>query len=255
MMMAMGAAVVGGVAAIGAAVAHGIFAPRSRLFCPVISSGDRAEPGRVALTFDDGPCPGSTERILDILEREGVQATFFVIGAYARRWPELVRRIDQAGHIVGNHSDSHHHWGAARHKPYWRAEMDRASDAIEAAIGRRPLLFRPPLGYKNWFMASAARERGLACVTWSSRGMDGVPTTPERIVRRVLGGAGPGGIIVLHDGVEPYGARDPAATIEALGPILAGLAERGLRCERLDRMIGVPAYAGGEAVRVAAGVP
>ncbi len=231
-----------------AAVAHGIFAPRSRLFCPVISWGDRGGRPRIALTFDDGPWPGATEGVLDELGQAGVWAAFFVIGAHARRWPDLVRRIDAEGHIVCNHSDEHSHWGARRHKRYWRLELDRASDAIEDAIGKRPLLFRPPLGYKNWLMAAAARERGIETVTWSNRGMDGVLRAPERIASRVLRNARAGQIVVLHDGVDPRRSRDPSVTVAAIGPILAGLTERGLACERLDRLIGLPAYAAGVSV-------
>lgn len=221
---------------------RGIFAPRSRLLCPVVSVGASGPPGRVALTFDDGPWPGSTEAVLELLEQRGIAGTFFVIGAYARRWPELVQRIDAGGHLVGNHSDEHLHWGAMRHRSYWRREIDGAAGAVFDAIGRRPLFFRPPLGYKNPFMGLAARERGNTMITWSNRGLDGIATTPDRIVERVLGRAAPGQIIALHDGVDPHRRRDPTVTVAALGPILEGLAGLGLRCERLDRLIAREAY-------------
>src|SRR5262249_36209508 len=120
------------------------------------------------------------------------------------------------------------------HRAYWLDELDRASDAIADAIGRRPTLFRPPMGYKNWYMGAAARERGYTVVTWSNRGLDGIPTTPDRIVRRGVGRAQAGEVGTPPGGRGPPGGEAPrgderGAGARGRGPAAAGPALRGAR--------------------------
>src|SRR3954449_9895358 len=110
--------------AIGAAAffsigAYGLVNPASRMWGPVISRG-RRDDALVALTFDDGPLPGSTDRILDILAATNTRAAFFVIGAHTERCPDLVRRIHDEGHLVGNHTQDHLHTGLFGRDRYWR---------------------------------------------------------------------------------------------------------------------------------------
>jgi peptidoglycan/xylan/chitin deacetylase (PgdA/CDA1 family) len=218
-----------------------VFVPQSQLFLPIISRGSAASPGRVALTFDDGPGPG-TAPILDALGAIDVKAAFFVIGANVLRHPDLVRRMDAEGHIVANHTFDHARLGAARSPHYWQGQLRQADEAIEQVIGKRPTLFRPPLGIKSWRMASPLRERGLTTVCWSLRGLDGVKTTTDRILKRLVAPAAAGDILLLHDGHEPDRPRDQSATVEAIRPLVNRVRERGLEFERLDRLIGREAY-------------
>lgn len=230
-----------GVAAI-AALSYGAFWPRSRWFAPVIWRGDRDGRPRVALTFDDGPHPDATPAILDVLAAHGAPAAFFVIGEHARRHPHLLRRLDAEGHLIGNHTDTHAYHGMWRGVSYWQRELRRTGDHVEQAIGKRPRLFRPPMGFKQGLMATAMRREGCVMVNWTRRGRDGWPTTADKIRRRLAMPARAGDILVLHDGDDLHLRRDPRPTIEAVGPLIEALHERGLELVRLDELIGEPGY-------------
>jgi peptidoglycan-N-acetylglucosamine deacetylase len=223
-----------------AALAWGTFAPGSRLWGRITTHGPRTDPPRIALTFDDGPTPGYTDQILNVLAELKVPATFFAIGANARKHPALIRQIDGAGHLIGNHSYDHPHYGFLRGPGYWRQQLHRTNEVLYDLTGKRPAFFRPPLGFKTWATLSAARRMGLRPVTWSRRGLDGVSTTPERILGRLSSRIGAGDIIALHDGIGPNGRDRPPATVAALGPLVAALRARGLRCVRLDELLDAP---------------
>jgi peptidoglycan/xylan/chitin deacetylase (PgdA/CDA1 family) len=225
------------------AITWASLSPRCGIWGNVISRGPADSSHRIALTFDDGPTAGGTDRLLDALGELGVPAAFFVVGANVRRWPDLVRRMHEEGHLVGNHSFDHSHLGFFRGRRYWQRQVDRTDAEIEAVIGRRPALFRPPMGVKTWYVTGAARRAGQTVVTWSRRGFDGINTTPQRIARRIGPRAQAGEIVLLHDGVEPHSRRDPAVTVAALRPIIRNLRERGLQLVRLDELIGVEPYA------------
>ncbi len=233
-----------GTAAAAATVAYGIFTPASSLLCPVVTRiPNLRAAGRVALTFDDGPLPGVTDRILDQLQAFGARATFFVIGACARDHPDLVRRAHAEGHVIGNHTLAHSYACCFKWRAGWEDEIRRADDLIESIIGRRPSFFRPPMGYKTWHLAGAVRHTGHLVVGWSRRAFDGVPTTAEKIVQR-LGPARGGEILALHDGSSPWVRRRPLATVEAVPRVLDSLRARGLRSVTLEDLLGSPAYSG-----------
>lgn len=234
--------------AIGAAAfftsgAYGLFNPASRMWGPVISRGRRERDTRVALTFDDGPLPGSTDVILDALAASNVRAAFFVIGAHVQRWPDLVRRMYDEGHVVGNHTFGHSHFGLFGRDRYWRDEIRRTDDAIERIIGRRPALFRPPMGLKHWHVMNMAADTGHEVVTWSRRARDVKPTEPSALLSRLVGPSRGGDILVLHDGNDPsLKPYDRAGTRDAVRPLIEGLRRRGLEPVRLDELLAIPAY-------------
>ena len=229
-------------------IAYGIFHPRTRLFGPVVGRGPAGAAG-VALTFDDGPTPGSTDRVLDALGETGVRAAFFVVGRNAERWPDLVRRMDAEGHVVANHTYDHSHTGMLGWWAYWRREVARADESIEQIIGKRPAFFRPPMGLKTWHVIHAARRRGQTVVTWTRRARDAEPTDVDGILGRLVGPTRPGEILVLHDGIEPHARpRDPSPTHQSVRPLVAGLRRRGLELVRLDELLGVEPYIQGAAV-------
>lgn len=229
---------VGGISAITWAS----LSPQGHIWGDVISRGPADSSHRIALTFDDGPTAGATDCLLDVLGELGVPAAFFVVGANVRRWPDLVRRMHGEGHVVANHSFDHSHFGFFRGRRYWQRQVERTNAEIEAVIGRRPALFRPPMGVKTWYITGSARRAGQAVVTWSRRGMDGINTTSHRITRRIGPRAQAGDIVLLHDGVEPHSRRDPFVTVTALRPIIHQLYERGLQLVRLDELVGVEPY-------------
>ena len=216
-------------------------APACNFWGKVVSRGP-AGSRRVAITFDDGPTPGSTDTILDTLRDAGVTASFFVIGANVARHPDLIRRIHDEGHLIGNHSQNHSHYGICRVTSYWCREIDETDRAIEAVIGVRPALYRPPCGMKTWHTFDAMRLTGHTLVNWSRRAIDGLPTTPQRIMRR-FENIGDGEILLLHDGVEPNTAyADRSATIAVVPMLLEQLSRQNLAPVRLDELLGVAAY-------------
>jgi peptidoglycan-N-acetylglucosamine deacetylase len=238
------AAATGG--ALSAALGWTSVAPNCQLWGKVIARGN-ADSSGVALTFDDGPTAGATEQVLDTLGEMKVPAVFFVIGANAQRHPEIVRRMHDEGHIVANHSWDHSHTGFFRGRRYWEKQIEQTNRVIEEIIGLRPALFRPPLGVRTLFITGAATRAGHQVITWSRRGMDGVATTAPQICQR-LGTAGPGEILILHDGVEPNSQRDQAATVAAVRPLIQTLRQRGLDLMRLDKLISVEPYIAKELV-------
>jgi peptidoglycan/xylan/chitin deacetylase (PgdA/CDA1 family) len=224
-----------------AGVTYATIAPACAFWGPVVCRGP-AGSNRVALTFDDGPTPGSTERVLDALREGQAAATFFVVGSNVTKHPDLLRRIHREGHLIANHTLSHSHYGVMRTLPYWTREIRQTDDAIESIVGVRPALFRPPMGVKTWHTARAARELGHTVITWSRRAIDGIPTSAKRIVDR-LAGAADGEILLLHDGVEPHALhRDRSATLAAIAPLIQKLRERGLTPVRLDELLSIDGY-------------
>lgn len=215
-------------AAVGA-LAYGLGAPEATLLGPALSRLPAAPggPKRAALTFDDGPSAPYTAQVLDLLRARGVRATFFVCGEAAARHPELVRRIVAEGHALGNHT-----WSHPRLDLTSRAEIagqiDRTQDAIEAATGVRPTLFRPPFGVRWFPLWSVLRERGMTMVLWSARGHDGA-LDAEGVAQAVLTRLEPGAIVLLHDGDESRAdaATDRSATVRALPAIIDGARAAG----------------------------
>jgi peptidoglycan/xylan/chitin deacetylase (PgdA/CDA1 family) len=180
--------------------------------------------GRCYLTFDDGPDPQWTPRVLETLARAQVTATFFVIGRLAQRSAGLLRQIRAAGHVVGNHAFSHRHpWTLTRARA--RSEVRAGTDAIAQALGERPQWFRPPHGRLGAFLAEAAREEGQRVALWSVSAVDWGPlATPERIRAR-LSELRAGDIVLMHDG--PLRHNRPGHTLEVLPVLLAALAREG----------------------------
>ena len=231
-------------AAAGGVLVQATVSPRSSFWGPVVSRGNPDRP-HVALTFDDGPTPGFTDRVLDTLGELGVRAAFFVVGRNARQHPALVERIHTEGHLVGNHTQDHARLGLLGRDGYWLDQVRLADETVRAIIGRRPALFRPPMGLKTWHTTRATAATGHTIVTWTRRALDGLGTAPppETIVRRLAEPSEPGDILLLHDGVEPNARRrDRSASVAAVRPLVEQLRARGLEPRPLDELLRVRAY-------------
>lgn len=178
--------------------------PRSSALGPNVTRlpGDAAT---LALTIDDGPDPEVTPQVLDLLRREGVRATFFLIAERAEAHPALVRRIVAEGHAVGNHSFRHRHTFSLLGPRGFAAEIERAQAALERLTGRRPAWFRAPAGLRNPFLDPVLHRLGLTLVSWTRRGYDTRERDPARVHARLTHGLRSGDILLLHDG---HGARD-----------------------------------------------
>lgn len=211
-------------------LAYGLGDPQSTLLGPALIR--EAGPREVALTFDDGPSP-FTGRVLDVLRAEHVHATFFLCGANAARYPELVRRIRAEGHQIGNHTWSHP-WLYLMSEASIASEIDRTQDVLQTITGRRPTLFRPPFGVRWFSLWPLLRERGLTMVLWSDRGYDGRLDAPG-IAKTTLEQLKPGAIILLHDGFETRASAevDRAATVRALPAIIEGVRKAGYAFARI----------------------
>jgi len=222
----------------GGVLAWGAFARNSPIFGRVqrrLAGGDAGgDYGAVALTFDDGPNPQSTPRILDTLGEAGVTATFFVLGRHADRWPSLVARMSAEGHAVANHG-YHHRKLTFRGPRYVRDDITQGTAAIERAGGPRPTLFRAPHGQRNPWVTPIARTAGQRTVGWTLGVWDTARPGASVIADRVIRGATPGAIVLLHDGdgYDPLGDR--TQTANAVPLLLRGLHERGFSFAALGR--------------------
>ncbi len=182
----------------------------------------RGNPDGVYLTFDDGPDPEITPRLLVLLDHLKCPATFFVTGFRAERYPGIVRNAVNAGHVIAGHGYNHRSLLFAGEKTI-RNELNRTREAIHQATGDHPSLFRPPYGRLGPSVPEIAGELGMTVVLWSLSPSDYRPAAPSRIVRRVVGRAGSGDIILLHDR-----GRGSGQTLEALPDIVEGLRAKGL---------------------------
>jgi peptidoglycan/xylan/chitin deacetylase (PgdA/CDA1 family) len=212
-------------AAAGAgACAWGAFHPRSQLFGPTIRTAGTA----CALTFDDGPNPAVTPRLLSILEKHQVPATFFLLGKYVRNHPRLAAEIHAAKHALGNHTYDHHSlvfWGPNRILD----QLNRCEETIFNATGSRTACVRPPFGFRGPHFASAARTAGFSkIVMWTVNGHDWNPKATGRMQRR-LRKTQCGDIVLLHDGDHRTSNADRSHMLQALEYWLPRWKDRGLQ--------------------------
>ncbi len=216
-----------------ALVLCGVFFLRLQMFADVFFRGP-ADNSEVALTFDDGPSPEHTPRVLELLDKANVKAAFFVIGRKAEAYPEMIQAIVDGGHALGVHGYAHDRLFSLRGLRAVREDLKRGAECLERITGKKPVLFRPPIGHSNPRIAKAADELGLLFVGWSVRALDGLAgARPEQVAKRVCSRLKPGSVVLLHDAAE----RDDfcPAGVEALPAILAAMRERGLKGVRVDR--------------------
>jgi len=196
---------------------------------------------QVALTFDDGPHPVHTRRILDLLDEVGARGTFFMVGARVGESPDVAREVVERGHQVGHHGDRHN-WRVMLSPRRSALDLHAGSLAIASATGLWPRFFRPPIGLVSPELLAAAQEAGLVPIAWSLRSFDGRSVAPERVRDRILSSVEPGDIVLMHD-AGPDRHRDEAPpAVAALPDVLAGLAERGLEPVTVAELLDEPAY-------------
>ncbi|HWC31606.1 MAG TPA: polysaccharide deacetylase family protein, partial [Actinomycetota bacterium] len=187
-------------------------------------TGGARVPNAVSLTFDDGPSPRYTPAVLRVLRRQRVRATFFVVGYLARRYPDIVRRLEAARMQVGNHSLSHPN--APPFATLATREIERqiaAGAGVLEDLGIEPTVFRPPGGSWSNAVVAAAEARGQRTVLWTVDSRDWAGLPAGAIAERVVSEARPGSIVLLHDG---GGNRAP--TLQALPRIIRGIRAKGL---------------------------
>lgn len=180
-----------------------------------------------ALTFDDGPWPHSTRKILKILKEKDVHATFFMVGQEVTRRPEIAKEVSEAGHTVGNHS-----WDHPSRPRDAAGQVNRTDAAIKKATGYASTTFRPPYGMLKNGLAKQAMKNGNPVLIWTADSADWKKPGASRIARNIINQASPGGIALMHDG---GGDRDQ--TIAALPVIIDTLREKGYRFVTIPELI------------------
>lgn len=215
-------------AAAASYAGYATMAPTSQLYGRTLTHG--SDPSQMALTFDDGPNDPHTMHLLDVLARHNARATFFLIGKYVRQRPEIARAILDAGHEIGNHTDSHPNLvlvSAAR----LRQELANCNKSLEDALGSNVTLFRPPFGGRRPNVLRTARGMGLSPVMWSVTGYDWSAKSADQIVKKVSRQVdsrpkAQAEIVLLHDGGHLAFGTDRAFTVEATRTLLERYGDR-----------------------------
>ena len=198
------------------------------------------EPGQLALTFDDGPNPSWTPRLLDILAEHNVRATFFMVGKFVKGEPELARRVAAAGHLIGNHTWSHPDLSRTRAANVLD-ELTRTSDILAGVTGKPIVYFRPPFGARRPYVLKLARQLGLIPVTWNAMTEDWKEPSADTIARNLIRKIdsnqrrGYASNIVLHDGSHRTANADR-------GPSVAASAQLVERYARTHKFVTLDAW-------------
>jgi peptidoglycan/xylan/chitin deacetylase (PgdA/CDA1 family) len=180
----------------------------------------------MALTYDDGPNDPHTLRLLEVLAKHGVHATFFLIGRYVQQRPDVVREIVRAGHVVGNHTFTHPLL-IFKSEAVIRQEIGQCRAALQDAIGEHSNLFRPPFGGRRPAVLRAARELGLEPVMWNVTGYDWKAPAADVIERKVSNQIRGGDVILLHDGGHKQIGADRSQTVIATDGFVARYLSEG----------------------------
>ena len=191
------------VVAAAGTLTYAALSPGSQLFGPTLIAP--ASPKQIALTYDDGPNPAATERLLEVLARHNVRATFFMIGSFVRQCPQLTRTVAVAGHLIGNHTMTHP-WLAWQSAARIRAELADTNALLEDTLGTPIRFFRAPHGARRPYVLRTARDLGLTPVQWNVTAFDWNPIPTEKILANLQNGIAHNqrhnraSNLLLHDG-------------------------------------------------------
>lgn len=203
-------------------------------FLKSISKGN-SEGNKIALTFDDGPHPELTPKVLELLEKYNAKATFFCIGKNVKANPEVLQLIDFKKHTIGNHSFSHSKKIDFNDKKNWLEEINSTDLEIQKIISKKPEFFRPPFGVTTPHLAKAIGETQHKVIGWNVRSFDTVSNqTSEKVVERILKKVKPGSIILLHDHLP--------GIILILEQLLPALQKRNFKFVTVDELINCKPY-------------
>ena len=201
----------------------------------VISSGTVHDKW-IALTFDDGPYPPYTDRLLDVLKAKGIHATFFLVAEQAQQHPELVRRMTAEGHTVGLHAFRHRDFLKLTEEEK-RKDLEQGKNLLRDITGKNPVYWRPPHGFRDFSVMETAAAQNLTVVNWSVIPRDWTGIDSQEIYRRVMDKAEDGAIVLLHDGDSPGYKASRQATVDAVAPLIDSLREKGYHLVSLEEYV------------------
>lgn len=225
-------------AAVAAASAAGYqsMAPTGQWFGRTFDGLGRGSK-QLALTYDDGPNDPHTLRLLEVLARHHVQATFFLIGRYVEQRPDIVRDLVKAGHVVGNHTFTHPLL-IFKSERELRTQLDKCDRALTNAVGEHSNLFRPPFGGRRPAVLRVARQRGLEPIMWNVTGYDWNAPSAEHIERKVTRQVRGGDVILLHDGGHRDFGADRSYTVTATDRLISRYQAEGYEFVTVPEIMG-----------------
>lgn len=213
---------------------YGSYFVQSQFYMKTVCEADTAEK-QIALTFDDGPLDGYTTRILSILHRYNVKATFFCTGKNAAAHTSLLKQIHQQGHIIGSHSFSHSFWFDLFSAKKMKADLWQLHVLFKTALGVDVQWFRPPYGVTNPNLKKAVAAMGYTAIGWNVRSMDTVAKKEEKLLKKLKQSLKPGAIFLFHDTM--------AVTIKILPQFIFYAQEQGYKVMPLDKLLNLQPYA------------
>lgn len=193
---------------------------------------------QLALTYDDGPNDPHTLRLLEVLGRHSVHATFFLIGRYVEQRPDIVRDIVKSGHVIGNHTFTHPLL-TLKSRSETRDELTRCRTAIQNAVGDHSNLFRPPFGGRRPATLRVARELGLEPVMWNITGFDWNAPPADEIERTVANKIRGGDVVLLHDGGHKAMGADRSQTVQSTDHLIARYKAEGYEFKTISQMLAI----------------
>ena len=224
-------------AATAATLTHAAYSAQSQLFGRTLIAGN--DPNEVALTYDDGPNDAATLPLLEILAHHNARATFFMIGSFVRQHPEIVRQVHAAGHLIGNHTNTHP-WLTMLPAKQIREELRTCNEALEDTLGVPILYVRFPHGARRPATLRIARELNLTPVQWNAQGNDWQLTDSKAIIARLNHGLNrakrrhQGANILLHDGHDQRMSANRTPTVHATDQLLTRFAREGKHVLTVD---------------------
>lgn len=249
-MLVMNPWVISGVAGVAGTAVLGAVHPRAQIFGQTVCRTNRPE--KLAITFDDGPNPAITPKLLELLAKHNAKATFFVVGKYIRESPGLVKEIVHQGHAIGNHTDTHPNLIFCGPEKT-NAELLRCAESLAGITGEKPRWFRPPFGFRSPWLGEIVHRQGMRMAMWTLLPGDWRVVPPERLVRNMnpiaeharkkvpMGtgyvGGWAGDILCLHDGDYARPNADRMHTLKALEHWLPRWRDLGLEFVTMDESL------------------
>lgn len=213
---------------------YGSYFIQSNFYIQTICSA-KTNKKEIAISFDDGPATNYTKEILQVLKNENVPATFFCIGNRITGNENILQQIDEEGHIIGNHSYSHHFWFDLFSSKKMLDDMQMMDEKTKTTIGLTPKLFRPPYGVTNPNLKKAIIKGNYIPIGWNIRSMDTVINDEEKLLKKIIAVIKPGSIILFHDTSK--------TTLSVLPAFIQYVKTNGYEITRLDKMLNLKAYA------------